>query len=427
MVMREMAKPDRAMRYTVVALLLSCVTINYIDRQTLSVLMPILSKDLHISSLQYSYIVNSFLVVYAVMYVLTGRIIDRLGARRGLGIAVTWWSLAEMLHGLANGAFALCVARALLAMGEAAIIPSSVKLVAEWFSAKQRSLAVGIVEMGLSLGPVMAPPLIVWIALRQGWRYGFFWVGLAGIVWTLPWWIFYRSPEVTPENLTPVNNRNSMPWSEVLRSKPVWAVGFARFFADPVWYFYLFWLPKYLSESRGLSIKSIGVLAWIPYAASLLGGLAGGAASSWLAKRGVPPLLARKRVMLLSGGLVSLGVLSTHFSSVLWILVVISTAAFAIMAWGVNLDTLPTDLFESGNVAQVMGLVGFMGASGGMLFTLATGYLVQNFSYTPVWIASALMYPLGYFLLSTLLRDKLRLLVGSGVKSSPSVEVSSEP
>ncbi len=389
-------------------LLLLAITINYVDRQTLSVLAPTLRQELRISSLQYSYIINSFLVVYAVMYVVAGRIVDVMGTRRGLGLAVTWWSVAEIMHGFANGALFLCVARAFLAVGEAAIIPSAVKAVAEWFSPKQRSMAIGIAETGLSLGPIIAPPGVVWITLGQGWRYTFFWTGLAGLLWTIPWWCFYQKPSETSlqEDERPRSTQNATRWSELLRSRGVWAVGFGRFFADPVWYFYLFWLPKYLNETRGLSLESIGAFAWIPYAASLLGGLVGGAASSRMIRRGVAPLAARKRLLLLSGGFVSAGVLCVHLHHVFGVLFVISIASFAMLSWGVNLDTLPTDLFPPQQIAQVVGLGGFMGALGGIAFTALTGFVVQYFSYTPIWIASAMMYPFGYLIVSALLRPE---------------------
>ena len=181
----------------VVALLLAATTINYIDRQTLSVLAPLLQKELHFSSLQYSYAVNSFLAVYAVMYLLMGRVLDYLGTRRGLGVAVVLWSVAEMLHGSVVGIKTLCLYRAMLGIGEAAIIPGGVKAVAEWFNPKQRGVAIGTFEMGLSLGPLFAPPLVVWIALHYTWRDAFVWTGVLGLMWSIPWLLCYRTPAIS--------------------------------------------------------------------------------------------------------------------------------------------------------------------------------------------------------------------------------------
>lgn len=404
---RMLVRTPRAMRQMTTTLLLIGITINYVDRQVLSVLAPTLRKELGISSLEYSYILNSFLVVYAAMYAVAGRIIDLVGTRHGLGVAVIWWSAAEMLHGLANGAVTLCILRALLAVGEAAIIPSSVKAVAEWFSAGQRAMVISIVEIGLSLGPIISPPLVVWIAMRQGWRYAFFWTGVAGFLWAVPWWLLYRTPHEMSREVQEEDSawagRDAVEWTEILRSPAVWAMGLGRFFGDPVWYFYLFWLPKYLSEIKGLSLQSLGALAWIPYCSALLGGLSGGAASSWMIKRGAAAATARKQVMLLSSVAVAAGVLSIFCKEVFWVLFVISAALFGMLSWGVNLDALPTDLFPPEQVAEVMGLCGLFGSLGGILFTAATGYVVQRFSYSPIWIASGLMYPVGYLVLSVLL------------------------
>jgi ACS family hexuronate transporter-like MFS transporter len=391
----------------VLALLLVATTINYIDRQTLSVLAPLLQKELHLSSLEYSYVINSFLVVYAVMYLLMGGVVDRVGTRKGLGLAIIWWSLAEMLHGAAIGIKTLCLFRALLAVGEAAIIPSGVKAVAEWFKPKQRAVAVGTFEMGLSLGPLLAPPLVVWISLRYGWRQAFFWTGIMGLIWVVPWWLFYRAPaDMVPTQSNPKKQvqPESMKWAELFQSRKAWAIGCARFFADPVWYFYLFWLPKYMADAKGLSLKLIGELAWIPYLASLIGGVMGGAASSWLVRRGVATVKARQCALLLSSMMVASGVFSIYLTSLFSLMVVTSLAAFAMQVWGANVDTLPIDLFPAEHVAQTTGFAGLSGAVGGILFTAGTGYAVQHYSYTPVWVASAVMYPLGLTLSSLLLR-----------------------
>jgi ACS family hexuronate transporter-like MFS transporter len=392
----------------VVALLLAATTINYIDRQTLSVLAPLLQKELHISSLQYSYAVNSFLIVYSPMYLVMGRVLDRLGSRRGMGLAVVWWSVAEILHGAVVGIKTLCLFRAMLAIGEAAIIPGGVKAVAEWFSSKQRGVAIGTFETGLSLGPILAPPMVVWMALRYSWREAFVWTGIMGLAWAIPWMLFYRVPAAstpgpeTAENL-PVA-AGAIKWVDLFTSKKAWAVALGRFFSDPVWYFYLFWLPKYMAESKGMSIKLIGELAWIPYVGSLLGSLTGGAFSSWLVKRGVAPAKARMQALLVGTILVTFGVFSIYLNNIFMVMAVISVGNYAMQFWGGNLDTLPTDLFPSQQVAQVVGFGGLMGAAGGILFTASTGYAVTHYSYTPVWIASGVVYPVGLLIMHLLLR-----------------------
>jgi ACS family hexuronate transporter-like MFS transporter len=392
-----------------VVLLMAATTINYIDRQTLSVLAPLLQKELHISTLEYSYAVNSFLVVYSVMYLLMGRILDRFGSRRGMAMAVIWWSVAEILHGAAVGLKTLCLFRAMLAVGEAAIIPGGVKAVAECFNPEQRGVAVGAFEMGLSLGPILAPPLVVWITLRYGWREAFVWTGVMGLIWSISWLLLYRAPaqsnrgQEAGENL-PVAPAG-MKWADLFTSKKAWAVGLGRFFADPIWYFYLFWLPKYMADAKGLSIKVIGELAWIPYAASLLGSVTGGAFSSWLVRRGTAPVKARLGALLVGTILVTFGVLSVYLNDIFWVMTVISLGAYAMQFWGGNLDTLPTDLFPSQQVAQVVGFGGLMGAVGGVLFTGFTGFVVTHYSYTPIWLASGMTYPLGLTIMYLLLRQ----------------------
>src|SRR5690349_12473000 len=388
---------------------MAATTINYIDRQTLSVLAPLLQKELQISSLEYSYAVNSFLVVYSVMYLLMGRILDRLGSRRGMAMAVIWWSVAEILHGAAVGLKTLCLFRAMLAVGEAAIIPGGVKAVAECFNPEQRGVAVGAFEMGLSLGPILAPPLVVWITVRYGWREAFVWTGVMGLIWSISWLLLYRAPaqsnrgQEAGENL-PVAPAG-MKWADLFTSKKAWAVGLGRFFADPIWYFYLFWLPKYMADAKGLSIKVIGELAWIPYAASLLGSVTGGAFSSWLVRRGTAPVKARLEALLVGTILVTFGVLSVYLNDIFWVMTVISLGAYAMQFWGGNLDTLPTDLFPSQQVAQVVGFGGLMGAVGGVLFTGFTGFVVTHYSYTPIWLASGMTYPLGLTIMYLLLRQ----------------------
>ena len=408
-------------------LLMAATTINYIDRQTLSVLAPLLQKELHISSLEYSYAVNSFLVVYSVMYLLMGRILDRLGSRRGMAMAVIWWSMAEVLHGAAVGLKTLCLFRAMLAIGEAAIIPGGVKAVAEWFNPEQRGVAIGAFETGLSLGPILAPPLVVWIALRYSWREAFLWTGVMGLIWSISWLLLYRAPaesnrgQDAGENL-PVAPA-AMKWADLFTSKKAWAVGLGRFFADPIWYFYLFWLPKYMADAKGLSIKVIGELAWIPYAASLLGSITGGAFSSWLVRRGTRPVKARLDALLVGTILVTFGVLSVYLNDIFWVMTVISLGAYAMQFWGGNLDTLPTDLFPSQHVAQVVGFGGLMGAMGGVLFTGFTGFVVTHYSYTPIWIASGMTYPLGLIIMYLLLRDTLSRDASQHSAETPAVEM----
>src|SRR5947208_4248714 len=244
-----------------------------------------------------------------------------------MAMAVIWWSMAEVLHGAAVGLKTLCLFRAMLAIGEAAIIPGGVKAVAEWFNPEQRGVAIGAFETGLSLGPILAPPLVVWIALRYSWREAFVWTGVMGLIWSTAWLLLYRAPAESNrghdagEDLTVAPA--AMNWADLFTAKKARAVGLGRFLADPIWYFYLFWLPKYMADAKGLSLKLIGELAWIPYLASLLGGLTGGVASSWLVRRGSPAIEAREKAMLLACVMVAISVVSVYLHSILLFMVVI--------------------------------------------------------------------------------------------------------
>ena len=395
---RPWSVPTFGKRGVLITLLIA-TTVNFLDRQTLSVLAPVLQRELDISTVGYSAVVNSFLTVYAVMYLMAGRMVDWLGTRRGLGLAIIWWSIAQLLHAYVTGLVSLCVMRALLAFGEAAVVPSAVKAVAEWFEAKDRGLAVSVFEAGLSLGPMLAPPLVVALSLHFGWRAAFLCTGSVGFVVAFVWLLCYRTPAANPT--PPSGAAESKPaarsaWRELFRNRAIWAVGVTRIFGDPVWFFYLFWLPKYLSEAKNLTLTSIGAFAWIPYFAQILGNFAGGAAASALIRRGMSPVRARFRVMLCSSVVVSCGVLSVLTDNLPLVLLAISAGAFALSVWGINVETLPTDIFPAERVAAGVGLCGLLGTLGGVVFTAVTGYVVQHYSYTPIWIASAVMYPIGW-------------------------------
>ena len=397
-------------RWVVTTTLLAATTLNFLDRQALSVLAPVLEEEIGLTSMGYSTVVNSFLVVYSVMYLVAGRIVDWLGTRRGLGLAIIWWSIAQMLHGATTGMVSLCLVRALLAIGEAAVVPSAVKAVAEWFEAKERGLAISIWEAGLALGPMLAPPVVVWISFYQGWRAAFFYTGGVGFILAALWLLSYRTPASADREDSVTTGPSSLPapvWRELFTSRAIWGVGITRVFGDPIWFFYLFWLPKYLSEAKDLTLSDIGAFAWIPYFFQMLGGFAGGAAASWLIRRGTTPIQARLKVMLWSSVVVSSGVLSVLSNSLFVVMLTVSVGAFALQVWGINVETLPSDIFPPNRVASAVGLCGLLGTTGAAVFTMITGYVVENFSYTPIWIASATMYPSGWLLGWLLLRSTI--------------------
>lgn len=375
----------------VVILLFFSTFINFLDRQTLSISAPLLRDQFGISSIGYSRIVFVFLLGYTISQTLAGKLIDRIGTRKGLLISVAAWSVAAMLHGLAAGFLSLCAARILLGAAEAGNWPGAVKAISETVPSEQRGLAVGIFNSGAFIAAILAPPVVVGLVSLWGWRAMFAVVGLTGFVWIWFWARLYdrnstRSP-VAPRLRG--SSQNSI--FVYLREPAVWGVLIGRFLADPVWWFYAFWLPEYFARNRGLDLTALGKVLWIPFLFAAVGSWFGGYASGALIRRGRPPILTRKLVMGTGAALMLLGIpaflAASRFMAISWMCLVL----FGYSSWAANLLSLPADLFPSDEVARVTGLCGTAGAIGGMLFTLATGWLVQHWSYGPVFFLASAM------------------------------------
>ena len=376
-------------RWWVVTLLFLATVINYVDRQTLSVLAPVLRDEFHMTNTDYSRVVFAFLLAYMIMQSGSGRIMDRLGSRRGFTLTIAWWSAAAMLHATANSIFSFGVFRFLLGLGEAGNWPGGVKVVSEWFPPRERAFAVGFFNGGSTLGAVIAPPLVTWIALKWGWRQAFVLTGALGFVWMAAWFAFYRTPTKPPEWEIPVTTR--IRWRDLFRFRQVWALLGARMFCDPVWWFYVFWLPEYLKRERHFSLAEIGYFAWIPFLTADAGCMIGGALSGMLIRAGWPVLRARKTVMAVAAALLLAGIPAVLAHSATAALALISLVTFAYSVWASNILTLPADLFPQHVVASVSGISGTGAALGGMIFTLLTGFVVDRFSYVPVFVAAGVM------------------------------------
>jgi ACS family hexuronate transporter-like MFS transporter len=375
-------------RWGVAALLFFATVINYIDRQTLSVLAPVLRDEFQMTNSDYSRVVFAFLLAYLIMQSGSGRIMDWLGTKTGFSLTIAWWSVAAMLHAAAASVMSLGAFRFLLGLGEAGNWPGGVKAVSEWFPPKERAFAIGFFNSGSTLGAVIAPPLVAWIALQWGWRNAFILTGSLGFVWLAFWLLFYRTPSQT---FAKANAAPRTAWSELFRFREVWGLMLARMMADPVWWFYVFWLPEYLKRERGFTLAMIGFFAWIPFLTADAGNLLGGLASGWLIRRGRPILWARKAVMAASGLLMMAGIPAVLAPEAAVSLALISVATFAYSTWAANILTLPADLFPQQVVASVSGLSGTGAALGGMIFTLIIGAVVDRFSYVPVFIAAGVM------------------------------------
>ncbi|MGH9326279.1 MAG: MFS transporter [Terriglobia bacterium] len=375
-------------RRVVLALLFSVTAINYLDRQTLSVIAPLLQKQLSFSTVGYSRIVSLFLLGYIIGQTLDGKLMDKVGTRLGMLYCVTLWSVVSMFHSLITGVVSLGVLRFLLGIAEAGNWPGGVKGVGENFPPEQRAFGVGVFNSGSTVGAIIAPPLVVAIVAIWGWRPMFLVIGITGLIWVFWWNKLYRK-EPAPRAAA-VHFRH-LPTRALLRDKAVWALMVGRFFSDPIWWFYAFWLPEYLVQSRGFSLREVGRTAWIPFAFAGLGGWLGGLASDFLLRRGVSPVRARKMVMVVGALLMLCGVPAFEVKSASLALAFISIVVFGFTGWASNMLCLPTDLFPGYLVGQVTGIDGTAAAIGGMLFTLATGWLVQYVSFGSVFIVSSVM------------------------------------
>jgi MFS transporter, ACS family, aldohexuronate transporter len=402
------------LRWWITGLLFLSTVINYVDRQTLSVLARTIQNDLGMSDLAYARVVQAFLLSYTITYVFAGRITDWLGTRISLAVFITWWSAANMMTALARSTFSLGFFRALLGMGEPGNYTAAPKAVSEWFPPKERGLVIGIYTAGATLGATIAPPLIAYLGVHYGWRSTFVFTGAIGLVWVIPWLWLYRlpreHPRITAEELhliesssraetpAPASESEWQRWRALLRRKEAWLLMFSRVLTDPVWYFYLFWFPKYLGDARQLSLLEVGKVAWVVYLAADIGCVAGGLLSDQLIRRGMRPLTGRVRVMTMAACLLPLSPLIAFMPSLTLALAVAGIAAFAHMTWQVTMGALIVDLFPSRSVATVFGLIAAGSGLGGLLSTEVVGRLVTSYSYTPVFVLMGLLHPIALLL-----------------------------
>jgi ACS family hexuronate transporter-like MFS transporter len=423
------------LRWWIAGLLFLATLISYIDRLTLSVLAPTICNDLHLSNLQYASISVWFLLAYSFGQTVFGKLQDRMGTKIGLSIAMTLWSIAETAQAATRGLFSLCAFRFVLGLGEGGHWPAAIKGVAEWFPLKERALGIGIVNTGATLGSAAAPPLIVWLELSFGWRTTFIVTGLLGFAWLILWNWCYQPPQkhawlhtseldfIQRDAARPEHAKVAPTWRALLKNRQVRGIVLARFLGDPVWWLYLVWLPLYLSRSRGLSLKAIGVTAWIPFLCADAGALAGGWFSGWLLGRGWTPGRARGTAILLAAALAPVGILIAGAKSQVGAVALISLVLFAFQFWVNNVQTLASDFFPNELVASISGLAGTGAGLGAMIFTFSTGWIVDHFGYTPVLIVSGLLIPaataaLAWFANDAGLHHTLKMGANEGTKKA---------
>jgi ACS family hexuronate transporter-like MFS transporter len=388
----------RHRRWAILGLLFLATTINYVDRQTLSVLGPTLRQELHLSEHDYANVVTAFLIPYTIMYSLGGRFVDYVGARLGLALSLAWWSVATMLTGLSRGVFSLGFFRSLLGIGEPCVYPAGVKACAEWFPPHQRALATGVLSSGSAAGAVIAPPLVALCMLRFGWRFSFLLPGLLGLCW-LPCWIaIYRN------RLLPIkSSRGAVSWLSLLKQRNIWALVLPRLASDPVWYFYLFWLPDYLQRVRHLSLTEIAAYGWIPFLFADFGNISGGALSDWMVRRGMDPSRARVHTLIGVACIAPLGALVGVAPSTAGAILVTCLVAFLTQVWSTNIATLASDLLPEAETGTAVGMMGTAGSLGGALFAQLLGIVIARSGYSTAFLIAASLHPLAAFVLIRLL------------------------
>ena len=407
-----------ALRWSIAVLVSAAIAISYLDRQTLPWAIQAVQADIPFSNQVKAGLDSAFLVTYGLMYIGGGLLLDRLGTRRGFLLIMIFWSLACASHGLATGVVMLAASRLLLGMGEGGGFPAATRAVAEWFPVNDRATAMGIINGGTAVGAVAAPPLIALVLTHSGWlglapwRWVFFLTGALGLVWTVWWWRSYYAPVVAPGEhggkLSPP--RTGVSLMRLLEHRETWAVAGAKFLSDGAWYFYLFWLPKYLFDAFQLNIKTAGSIGWIPYAASGVGCLAGGGLSSWLLKRGLSVNASRKIALGASAALMPWVMLAPQMHSVGWVIFLFSLAFFGQQSWSTLVMILPTDLISRQAVGTLAGLVGFGGAMGGVLLGQIVGWLRDHgYSYTPALVLAGSLH-VAAFLLICLVIPKIQPL-----------------
>lgn len=408
----------KALRWWIIGLVMLGAIVNYLTRSTMGVAAPTLMKDLGISVTEYSWITSAF-QLGIMLQPFCGYILDTLGLRTGFAVFAAAWSLIAMAHGLANNWQGFAVLRGLLGLAEGSAQPAGMKAVATWFPAKERGFAGGVFNIGASIGSVLAPPLVVWAVLTWNWRAAFVLTGVMGLAWVVLWLVCYRAPDQHPSmteeeraliaagqeaHLDAVAGRPSV--LSILKQGQFWGIALPRFLADPTWGTLSFWVPLYLSQTRGFDLKQIALFAWMPFVAADLGCMAGPVIAMFLQKRGISLINARRIAFTLGAvlmtGMMFVGKVESAYAAI----ALLCLGGFAHQTLSVTVITMASDLFRRNEVATVAGLAGMMGNLGLLLFSLLIGGLVTKIGYDPFFVALGVLDIAGAVLLWTLVKDR---------------------
>lgn len=414
--------PATRYRWWILSLLFFATTVNYLDRILLGFLYPIIREELHITDQQYGYVQACFSAAYTVGFLIMGKFIDKVGTRIGYLVSLVWWSLAAALHATAGSTFALGLWRAVLGVGEAGNFPAAIKSVTEWFPKQDRAFATGIFNAGSNVASMIGPPAFAFIAGAYGWRMCFFITASLGLVWVVLWVLTYHRPEVHPR----VNeaereyilgaadaeaaNEPAVGWAKALTYKQTWGFALAKFLTDPVWWFYLNWLPPYLYDVRKFKMTEIAWALPFIYLMADFGSVGGGWISGFLMRRGWPNGKARKTAMALCAACMPIGAMCVLAGNPILAVILISFATSGHQGWSANLYTTATDVFPKATSASVTGIGGCLGGVGGVIFSaLLPGYIVTHFGYTPIFLIMGSFHLIALLIVHLLLGDMKRL------------------
>ncbi|MGA9390902.1 MAG: MFS transporter [Candidatus Sulfotelmatobacter sp.] len=400
-------------RWTVCAMLFVATSINYMDRQVIAILKPTLEHSIGMTEVSYGYIVDAFQIAYAIGLLAAGRLIDKLGTRIGYMLVMVVWSFSAMGHALASTVMEFGFARFFLGLGESGNFPAAIKTIAEWFPQSERSLATGIFNSGANIGAILAPAIVPWVTLRFGWHAAFLTTGFFSVLWILWWLRYYRRPAdhatLTGQELRHIYQEAaadlgpSMPWHRLLKCRQTWAFSIAKFLTDPIWYFYLFWLPSYFSAKFNLNLAHLGLPLIIVYNVSAVGSIGGGWLPAPFRRLGFSSNYARLAAMLVCASLVVPIYTASSVKSMWGAIALISVAAGAHQGWSANLFTTSSDIFPRAAVGSVVGIGGMVGSAGSALFAFYAGHILQlTHSYASLFGIAASAYLLALVILCLL-------------------------
>lgn len=396
-------------RWVILGLIFGAIVLNYVDRQILSILKPTLKTEFGFDDRGYAMVVNAFTIAYAAMYPVAGWLVDYFGPRRIMLIGIVSWSVACIGAGMTRTLGTFGLFRGLLGLSEPTAFPSQLRVAATWFPGTLRATANSISAAGGTFGAVIAPPLVAWLATEYHWRAAFVVPGILGLAVAVAWYLIYRDPPaavLAEASATTGGAGPGFTWPQLWRTRTLWGVLLVRFISDPVWYFCLFWLPGYLQENSGLTLKQVGAVGWIPFLVADLGGIASGAWSDRLVRRGVEPLLARKRMLIALAALAPICALTPHLPHPAATLAIFSVVAAVCLSWLFSIGVVVAESFPTRNIASVHGIAGGCGAAGAVVFNTYVGEMLATFGPGRVFGAMAVLHPIAAVVLWTMTRKE---------------------